>query len=162
MQNDNNDDDDLAYLIVAKEACLPCDRPSKWCASCCCSHTCTNMSNTSTKMSSNPCEKNIIRYPKYHQKTLPQIFSYVDIDNIESTHKKEMTVGGLLVWLLLTKELKSFPRLPYPPISQYLPSSPSLHSSISPRIAQNRKNMESTFGQPGSLDQYSAEHSALL
>ena len=52
--------------------------------------------------------------------------------------------------------------LPIPPIPQYLPSSPSLHSSISPRIAQNRKNMESTFGQPGSLDQYSAEHSALL
>ena len=71
-------------------------------------------------------------------------------------------------WLLLTKELKSFPRLPYPPISQYLPSpqylpsSPSLHSSISPRIAQNRKNMESTFGQPGSLDQHSAGHFSLL
>ena len=142
---DVNDNDDLAYLIVAKEAGLPCDRPSKWCASCCCSHTCT-------KMLSNVLASLQKRYPQISSilrtQTFPQIFQtliekYINVlilTILKAAISKRWEWDSSYDGCCAQKSWShSQDFLILPPSHLYLPSLTSLHNSISPKIAQNRK-----------------------
>ena len=138
-----NNDDNLAYLIVAKEASLPCDGTSKWCASRCRSHTCTKITSNVVKS----LHKSILICPqipaqihflKYLQQLLVNIL-------ISTTLEAPISVrydSGIPHMIVEHKRSQVIPKtssiLPspgYPP----QPSLTSPHSSISPKIAQYRK-----------------------
>ena len=162
-----NNDDNLAYLIVAKEASLPCDGTSKWCASRCRSHTCTKITSNVMKY----LHKNVIKcrqipaqkYPKMSSNpganTFPQIFAtitckYIDIYNIRSTHKCEIWQWDSSYDCWAQKISSHSQDFLNPPKSRL---SASAISNISTQLNQTQdyptsESMESTLGKPLSLD----------